>query len=443
MAAGILSRFCLHVRTLKLIPPQRFSAVSGFSSQSQNGEQLPLSNLLQRYGFSARRIPDFVSKYREFLLGLSVNEVEQSLGILSSSLKIPEESLVPMVYECPAVLELDFIKTWEGVFCNLGLPGVSSVGIANVIKISRRSGVNPDGFVSNFEALKDFGVSDATFCRILEDFPRAVLTIKGSEIYDKVDFLEGIGIRRNGIDRVLYTFPGILGLAEGRLNRLLIEFKHLGFGDELVGKEIVREPRILSMEPGELSRCMDLLWSLRCREAIKWKIFDEGALRAGFKVKLRVDCLCRHGLIRRDAFTVLWKEPRVILYEIEEIERKIDFLVRTMKYGIESLVDVPEYLGVNFEKQIVPRYSVIKYLRSIDGLGDAVHLRELIKFSRLRFYNLYVKPYPECQRLYGRFSAHKDKSGHPAGLWKLFKPQKFPMSEDELRDIRFFMESLG
>ncbi|PKI47716.1 hypothetical protein CRG98_031849 [Punica granatum] len=197
------------------------------------------------------------------------------------------------------------------------------------------------------------------------------------------------------------------------------------------------------MELGELSRCLDLLWSLRCREAVRRKIFDEGAFRAGFEVKLRVDCLCGHGLIRRDAFRVLWKEPRLILYEIEDIEGKIEFLLNTMKYGIESLVDVPEYLGMNFKKQIIPRYSVIEYLRSRGGLGDPIQLRDLVKLSRLRFYNLYVKPYPECEKLYGRFSADKVKSRHPVGLWKLLKPQKFPESKGDVRNMRSFMESLG
>ncbi|KAK4750765.1 hypothetical protein SAY87_004247 [Trapa incisa] len=444
MAGGILSISSRLVRTLKLNPRQRFSAVSRFSSQSLSGEQFPLSNVLRRYGFPPRGITDFLSKYRKFMLGLCVHEVEQSLRILSSSLKIPQESLIPMLFECPAVLELDFIKKWQGIFCDLALPDVSPVGIANMIMISKRLEVKPDGFLRNFQALKCLGVGEATVCRILEECPRAILTVKDREIYGKVDFLEGIGVQRNRIDWILYSFPGILGLdLEGRLKQLLIEFKQLGLGEDLIRKEITREPRILSMELGELSRCMNFLWSLRCREAIRWKIFDKGALQAGFQVKIRVDCLCRYGLIHRDAFTVLWKEPRVILYEMEEIERKIEFLINRMKYDIESLVDVPEYLGVNFEKQIVPRYSVIEYLRSIDGLGDPIHLRELVKFSRLRFYNFYVKPYPECEKLYGRFSVRKDKRGHPVGLWKLFKPQKFPMSEEELRDMRSFMESLG
>ncbi|PKI47717.1 hypothetical protein CRG98_031850, partial [Punica granatum] len=165
MAAGTLSRSSRHFPTLKLIPPPRPPAVSGFSSR------------------------------------LSLHEAEKSLGILSSSLKVPQESLVPMVCECPGVLELDFVEKWERVSCELVFSGVSGVGIANLIKLSRRLGVNPDGFVSNFGALKGLEVSDATVSRIVEEFPRVVITVKESEICEKVDFLEGIGIPRNGIDR--------------------------------------------------------------------------------------------------------------------------------------------------------------------------------------------------------------------------------------------------
>ena len=107
--------------------------------------------------------------------------------------------------------------------------------------------------------------------------------------------------------------------------------------------KIIREPRILGMEVGELSRCLDLIRSLKCREPIKLKILSEGTFRAGFKVKLRVNCLCKHQLIRREAFKILWKEPRVILYEIDDIEKKIDFVVKTMGFNVGCLVDVPEY----------------------------------------------------------------------------------------------------
>lgn len=281
--------------------------------------------------------------------------------------------------------------------------------------------------------------------RVLEEFPSAI-AMSESEIASVVDFLVELGVPRGEIDRVVRCYPRVLGFGvENRLKPLIQELRGLGFSRREVSAEIAREPRILGMEIGESSRCLRLLESLKCREAIKERIFGEGGLlKACFGVKLRVDCLCGHGLIRRDALKVLWKEPRLITYELEDIERKIEFLVHRMNYGVDCLPEVPEYLGVNFEKQIVPRYNVIEYLKAKGALGFEVGLKDLIKPTRLRFYNLYVKPYPECEKIYGRFSGNlvEVKSKHPAGLWKLFKPPKFPDTDEDLKNLKSFMDSL-
>ncbi|CAN1151699.1 Transcription termination factor MTERF15, mitochondrial [Linum perenne] len=295
--------------------------------------------------------------------------------------------------------------------------------------------------MSRIAVLKGLGFSEGTIRRVLEGFPRVIM-MKEGEIHRRVEFLNGIGIDSDGVDWVLYSVPEVLGFGiENRLMPLLTEFEQLGFSKELVRKEILVEPRILGMEVGELTRCMELLGSLKCREPIKLKIFRNGELRAGFDVKLRIDCLCKHGLTHRDAFAVLWKEPRVIAYDLEETDKRIQYLVNTMRFSARCLVEVPEYLGVSFEKQIVPRYSVIQYLRAKGGLGDEVGLKGIVKPSRLRFYNFYVKPYPECEKLYGRFSGEvRSKTQHPAGMWKLFKSPGYPESKEDVKNMRSFMD---
>jgi hypothetical protein len=35
------------------------------------------------------------------------------------------------------------------------------------------------------------------------------------------------------------------------------------------------------------------------------------------------------------------------------------------------------------------------------GLGDPVEMKRYVRFSRLRFYIMFVKPYPECERIFG------------------------------------------
>nr|DAD31487.1 TPA_asm: hypothetical protein HUJ06_010338 [Nelumbo nucifera] len=414
---------------------------SEFTGNSEYRQQVLLANLLQRYGFPTCQLHELLGK-SQFLLNFNLLDVEKSLGILLA-FKLSQNSLVSIISSCPGVLELGFLRKWEMVFSELDLGSVSPLLIQNVLEHSRRFQLEPADLCNSVRVLKAVGFHYGTVSRVLEEFPRVIM-IEPDELHRRIEFLKGIGIRSDEIDKLCYSFPGILGYSvEGRFVPLFNEFKELGFKADDIRREVIKDPRILTMEVGELSRCLELMRGLKCRLAIKEKILCKGIFRAGTEVKLRVNCLHRHGLTLRDAFKVLQREPRSIIYELGDIEKKIDFLINRMECNIYCLVEVPEYLGVNFEKQIVPRYSVIEYLRSKGALGFEVGLKGLIKSSRLRFYNLYVKPYPECEKIFGRFSTQaKIEPQHPVGLWKLFKPQNYPQSKEDLRSIKLFMESL-
>ncbi|CAO2812904.1 unnamed protein product [Amaranthus hypochondriacus] len=424
------------------IPNQKSFNHSNSIQQTHYRKQISLANLLQRYGFPASDLHYFLTK-NKFLLNSDVSEIEQSLGILLLSFKLQQNLLVSLVCGSPSVLNLEFLKKWEMGITSLGISASSSRVLCSILEFSRRFRIDPDRFSSCIGVLKGLGFRDGTIIRVLEGFPGVVM-INENEIKKRINYWVFLGFKRDAIDKIYSSFPRVLGFqVENRLKPLLNEFLDMGFQKELILQEIIREPRILSMELGELRQCVELIKRLKCRESIKEKIFGDGEFKAGFDVKTRVDCLCRYGLIRRDALNILKREPRSITYDIEDIERKIEFLLERMNFNIECLIEVPEYLGVNFDKQIVPRFDVIEYLRSRGGLGFEVGLRDIIKPSRLRFYNLYVKPYPECENMYGRFSEYLGKkTRHPVGLWKQFKPPTFPVSREDVVNLKSFTDSL-
>ncbi|KAL2325540.1 hypothetical protein Fmac_024598 [Flemingia macrophylla] len=312
-------------------------------------------------------------------------------------------------------------------------PNPSLQALAKLLIASTKFHLHPIQLSSKLQTLKQLSFSHATIAAILERFPDALIASE-ERITSVVGFLSEIGLQT---DLIVRLFPRVLGLGvEDRLRPLVCEIKGLGFPWRVIRKEISNDPRILGMEIGEFSRCLKLLESLKCRNVVKERVTEEGLVRACFEVKLRVDCLCGYGLTRRDALKVLWKEPRVIGYEIGDIERKVEFLVQRMGFGVESLAEVPKYIGVSFEKQIVARYSVVEYLKVKGAIGFEIGLRDLVMPSRLRFYNLYVKPYPECEKIYGRFSGGGEvQRRHPAGLWKLFEPQKFRESAEDILEM--------
>ncbi|CAL0305310.1 unnamed protein product [Lupinus luteus] len=422
-----------------------FKCFSTFTNNSSSHyrKQISLANLFQRFGFPTSHFHQFFSLNHRFLLNANLLDLEKSLSTLLS-FKIPQNFIVSLIRDCPSVLEHQFLKNWELGFQKIRVFNPSPLMMVNFMQCSKRFELDPLEISKKVEIFKGFGFSDSAMAMVFEGFPTAI-AMSQKEVVSVIEFLVEFGIPRDEIDGVVRYYPRVLGFGvEDRLKPLIHELRGLGFLGREVRKEIVRDPRILGMEVGEFSRCLQLLNSLKCREAIKERIIGEGGmLRACFEVKLRVDCLCGHGLIRRDALKVLWKEPRLITYDLENIEKKIEFLVQRMKYSVDCLPHVPEYLGVNLEKQIVPRYTVIEYLIAKGAIEHEVGLKDLIKPTRLRFYNLYVKPYPECEKMYGRFSgALEVKSKHPAGLWKLFKPQKFTETDEDVKNMKSFMELL-
>ncbi|KAI7737653.1 hypothetical protein M8C21_022315 [Ambrosia artemisiifolia] len=399
-------RIITTTRRRTLFFPKPIKQNPNFSSTTYNNPT-HLQNLLKHYNFplsNHNNNNNNIFKTNQHLLNSTLTDIETSLKILSS-FNPSNNFIISTVYNCPR----------------------------SVLEVSRKFDLYPDD---------GFRFSSATVTRVLEEFPM-VITMSEEQIWNKVEFLLGLGIHRSKIDYVIRMYPGILGFGvKNRLEPLIGEFVEMGFKFSEIRDEIVTNPEILRSEVGELSKCLRMLNGLKCRVGIKEKIFSDGAFRASYNVKLRIDCLHKHGLSYRDVFSVVWREPRVVLYDLDEIDKKIEFLVNVMKFDVCCLVDVPEYLGVHFEKQIVPRYNVIGYLRSKGGVGDEVGLRSLVKFSRLRFYNLYVKPYPECEKIYGRFADVKVRQGHPEGLWKLFKPPKYSDSKEDVKNIRSFMEQL-
>jgi hypothetical protein len=231
-----------------------------------------------------------------------------------------------------------------------------------------------------------------------------------------------------------------------RLGRLLQELAGLGLPRGEVKAALASDQEgLLSMDPGEPSRLLDLLRDLRCREAVRDRILAHGALRAAVAARRRVELLHARGLSRHDALRVLAAEPRTMLYSPEDVERKLEFLVETMGFEVGWLVQYPEFLGVNLDRWIIPRHNVVEHLKSVGGLGDPVEMKHYVRLTRRRFYNMFVKPYPECERIFGGLVRERDEMArrrHPTGLWKLFKPAKHERTQEDVQNMKSLVGSL-
>ncbi|CAN6356100.1 unnamed protein product, partial [Urochloa humidicola] len=114
-------------------------------------------------------------------------------------------------------------------------------------------------------------------------------------------------------------------------------------------------------------------------------------------------------------------------------------------FEVRWLVQYPEFLGVNLDRWIIPRHNVVEHLKSVGGLGDPVEMKHYVRLSRRRFYNMFVKPYPECERIFGGMVREREemvRRRHPTGLWKLFAPVKHERTEEEVTNMKLLVGSL-
>ncbi|KAJ1265749.1 hypothetical protein BS78_08G099200 [Paspalum vaginatum] len=254
----------------------------------------------------------------------------------------------------------------------------------------------------------------------------------------------GAGLTSAESASLLRRLPG--SHAHHRLGRLLQELAGLRLPGGEVRAALQSDPEaLLSMDPGEPSRLLEFLRELRCREAVRSQILAHGVLRAAVAARRRVELLRARGLTRHDALRVLAAEPRAMLYPPEDVERKVEFLVSEMGFEVGWLVQYPEFLGVNLDRWIIPRHNVVDHLKSVGGLGDPVEMKHYVRLSRRKFYNMFVKPYPECERIFGglvRERAEMVRRRHPTGLWKLFKPSKHERTEEDVHNMKLLVGSL-
>ncbi|CAN6480914.1 unnamed protein product [Victoria cruziana] len=477
------STFCLlaapQLPPLSLFPLARTAATSvRRTPHVPTAPGLPVADLLERSGFPAEFLADFTRK-NPHVLSLDPSGCEKCVSTLFS-FGLSREALASVLLSNPGVLEPRRLGKIEAVFDAVKEFDNYSAIMRKVLEFSGRLSIEPADVRENIGFLRSCGVSefliphlleespwlvfldrrlqlepgvgimreagmgDETITRILIDFPQ-LFKLGARQLASRVNYLKSIGFGTGEIDSIVGTFPGVLKFGvEDRLKPLISELRKLGFGFLEIKKAALKDPRIFLIEAGgELSRCVNLLKNLKCRLPIKEKILDDGVLGASIEVKLRVDCLCRSGLTNSDAFKLLWREPRIITYDLADIQKKIDFLTDKTGFPISVLVEVPEYLGINLERQFIPRYKVVQWLRSHGGLGIEVGLKDLVKPSRHKFYNFFVKPYPECERIFGKMNRETVRSSRPeVELSQLLKPQKYKECDNDSENIKMFMKSL-
>ncbi|KAL2322458.1 hypothetical protein Fmac_026837 [Flemingia macrophylla] len=98
----------------------------------------------------------------------------------------------------------------------------------------------------------------------------------------------------------------------------------------------------------------------------------------------------RWGWNREMALQAFRKFPGVIKLSEDNFTKKMSFLVKDMGWPSEDVAEYPVVIAYNLEKRIIPRFSVIKILRSKGLLENNLHFSSIICVTEENFLKKYV-----------------------------------------------------
>jgi mTERF domain-containing protein len=88
--------------------------------------------------------------------------------------------------------------------------------------------------------------------------------------------------------------------------------------------------------------------------------------------------------------------PHIFYLSDKNLCRKIDFLISEVGLEREFIVERPWVLGYSLEKRMVPRHSVMKILRTMGLMKDAVDFSSSLVYSEKKFVARYIDPYKQA-----------------------------------------------
>ncbi|KAG6514643.1 hypothetical protein ZIOFF_025012 [Zingiber officinale] len=242
--------------------------------------------------------------------------------------------------------------------------------------------------------LNMLGNRDASFCYLIESFPKLLVFSVDNHFKPLVSFLELVGVPKEGISTILLTFPPILFYdIEKDLKPKLHGLAKAGAEEKDIAKMILKYPWLLS---NSIQKNYNRLLAYFNVKKIPKASFDIAIKSwphvlgcSTSKMKSMVEQFAELGVSRTMMVPVITSSPQLLLmkpteflevglskkevcsmicrfspilgYSIEVVlEPKLEFLLSTMKKPLKEIVEYPRYFSYSLHKKIRPRFSVLK-----------------------------------------------------------------------------------
>ena len=323
---------------------------------------------------------------------------------------------------------------------------INSCGVSPTLARKLSNKVNlktPHGPNAVLDLLNNYGFDKIQVAKLVEKHPLVLLADAENTLLPKLKFFRSIGVSNTDMPKIL--------IANHTLNRSLKKFfipryeilrRVLGDDQEVVraitnsrfgftyGDTMNLVPNIEVLRQSGVPQASITFLMINSATVAYWKHsrFVEAVntakeiglnpLRTNFIVAIemhlsrskavresRFEVYERWGWNREMALQVFRKFPCVMKLSEETFAKKMSFLVKDMGWLSEDIAEYPQVIAYNLEKRIIPRFSVIKILKSKGLIENKLHLSAIIFITEKKFLENFVvsfqKDLPLLPDVYG------------------------------------------
>ncbi|KAJ7548247.1 hypothetical protein O6H91_07G004400 [Diphasiastrum complanatum] len=426
-----------------------YEALRAAVDDSLNGIQISPRDVaaLQERGIS-RKILCKIFQMDSQVLRFDIAEVTAKLDALEQ-LGVDGKSIPRLLDRCPAVLKHDYSETFKPLLQQLENFGIGKQLIGRILTYNPRSllRMNDTGVQIGAARLRDLvkfllhhGLAISDVERILSRDPLLLVFTSQSKMQQIVEFLNQLGIDDVSISKIIRRYPSILTRNHDKSLRLKVDFlKSLGMDSQRLSKIVVRYPqmmgfsfehkfkptvaflqnaglkgdalvKVLLRAPQILGRSVDksLLERLDFFSSLGFDTKSDRFATAMCitaslsleSLEARFNQLVQFGLSKSDVCKILKSQPQIFKQSQEDIQNKVEFLVKHMKHLVTTLPKAPVFLLYSLEQRTKPRNEVMSFLYSTKKLTKMYCWTTTMTMTEQRFNKIFVDAYPEVAAIY-------------------------------------------
>jgi mTERF domain-containing protein len=239
--------------------------------------------------------------------------------------------------------------------------------------------------------------------------PRFFFYRSERNIKSKLSFFRTF-MKEEDIAKLVITNARIFNDREDKLKSAISLLQRLGVEGDALSELVARQPRLLMTSEENVLESFKQAEDLGIKKGTKMFATAMRAILGVGKEKLdqRLQCLSSLGFSDKQISDLSRRQPWILGVSKEKLKRNLGFLVNSVGLLLDDLVKYPSLLGYSLETRIIPRYRVLKALKSIKVLNRGIHFPSVIYLTEKRFLEKYIDSNAESSVLWDIYHGEKD-----------------------------------